>query len=97
PYVAVLAFPDPDAVWPTHAQERFRSTLAAAKDVVVLQTSAPSTKQKAGAALARRDDWLFRHADEAVVVWDGVDRAVGLQVRSLHDRVGEDDVWVVAP
>lgn len=97
PYVAVLAFPDPDAVWPSHSRERFRSLLAAAKETIVLQAASPATKQKAGAALARRDDWLFRHAHEAVAVWDGADRAVGLQVRSLHDRVGEDEVWVVAP
>jgi hypothetical protein len=62
-----------------------------------LQTKAPETKQKAGAALSRRDDWMFRHADEAIAVWDGADRAVGLLVRSLNDRVGEDDVWVIAP
>jgi ribonuclease HI len=97
PFVAVLAFPDFDAVWPAHARERFRDLLAAAKDTVVLQTKVPETKQKAGAALARRDDWMFRHADEAIAVWDGADRAVGILVRSLHDRVGEDEVWVVAP
>jgi ribonuclease HI len=97
PYVAVLAFPDPDAVWPSHSKERFRSLLDGAEAVVVLQDASPATKQKAGAALARRDDWLFRHADEAIAVWDGQDRAVGMLVRSLHDRVGEDDVWVIAP
>ena len=97
PFTAVLAFPDPDSVWPSQSRERFRSLLAAAKDVVVLQAKAAETKQKAGAALARRDDWMFRHADEAIAVWDGADRAVGLLVRSLNDRVGEDEVWVVAP
>jgi ribonuclease HI/uncharacterized phage-like protein YoqJ len=97
PYVAVLAFPEPEKVWPAHSQERYRALLDAAADKVVLQSRAPETKQKAGAALARRDDWMFRHADEAIAVWDGADRAVGLLVRSLHDRVGEDDVWVVAP
>ena len=97
PYVAVLAFPEPDKVWPAHARERYAGLVAGAKDVVVLQDRSPETKQKAGAALARRDDWLFRHAHEAIAVWDGADRAVGLLVRSLHDRVGEDEVWVVAP
>ena len=97
PFVAVLAFPDPDAVWPVHARKHFRELLAAAKDTVVLQADSPQTKQKAGAALARRDDWMFRHADEAIAVWDGAERAVGLLVRSLNDRVGEDEVWVVAP
>jgi len=97
PYVAVLAFPDPDAVWPAHSRERFRALLEGARSTVLLQMRSPETKQKAGAALARRDDWMFRHADEAIAVWDGADRAVGLLVRSLNDRVGEDDVWVVAP
>ncbi len=97
PFVAVLAYPDPDRVWPPASAERYRTLLAAADDVVVMQRESPTTKQKAGAALARRDDWLFRVADEAVAVWDGEDRAVGLLVRSLHDRVGEDDVWVLAP
>ncbi len=97
PFVAVLAYPDPDAVWPAHSRERFREILALAQDTLVLQSKAPETKQKAGAALARRDDWMFRHADEAIAVWDGADRAVGLLVRSLNDRVGEDEVWVVAP
>lgn len=97
PYVAVLAFPDPDAVWPAHSRERFRSLLAGAASTVVLQAASPETKQKAGAALSRRDDWLFRHTEEAIAVWDGADRVVGLLVRSLNDRVGEDDVWVIAP
>ena len=44
----------------------------------------------------RRDAWLARHADEAVVVWDGDDARVGRQVRSLQDQLG-DDVWVVTP
>ena len=84
-------------MWPVHARKHFRELLAAAKDTVVLQADSPQTKQKAGAALARRDDWMFRHADEAIAVWDGAERAVGLLVRSLNDRVGEDEVWVVAP
>ena len=60
-------------------------------------SKAPETKQKAGAALARRDAWMFRHADEGIAVWDGVDPAVGKAVRSLQDHVGEDEVWLLEP
>ncbi len=97
PFVAVLAFPDPDAVWPPPSKERFRDLLAAAHSTVLLQASAPESKQKAGAALARRDAWLYRHADEAVVVWDKSDPIVGRMVRSLHDHLGEDEVWLLEP
>ena len=45
--------------------------------------------------MARRDDWLARHVDAAVVVWDGVDDAVGRQYRSLVDHLGHDAVDVV--
>jgi uncharacterized phage-like protein YoqJ len=97
PYVAVLAFPDPDSVWPASSKARFRALLDGAASTVLLQAKAPETKQKAGAALSRRDAWLFRHADEGIVVWDGADPIVGRAVRSLQDHVGEDEVWLLAP
>ena len=97
PYVAVLAFPGQDAVWPADARERFARLLDKADAQVLLQSKAPRGKQAAVAALTRRDAWLARHAAEAVVVWDGDDAPVGRLVRSLRDHVGEDDVWVVDP
>ena len=97
PYVAVLAFPDQDGPWPAPAKERYRRLLGGARSQVLLQAKAPDSRQAAGAALARRDAWLARHAHEAVVVWDGDDPAVGRQVRSLRDRLGEEEVWVVEP
>ena len=97
PYVAVLAFPDPDAVWPAASRERFRDLLAGAASTVLLQMKAPESKQKAGAALSRRDAWLYRHADEGLAVWDGTDPIVGRMVRSLQDHVGEDEVWLLTP
>ncbi|MBW3651944.1 MAG: ribonuclease HI [Actinobacteria bacterium] len=97
PYVAVLAYPDPATVWPAPAQERFAALLAGAAGTVLLQTKRPQSKQQAGAALSRRDAWLYRHADEALVVWDGVDETVGRMVRSLQDHLGEEEVWVVPP
>ena len=51
----------------------------------------------AGTALSRRDAFLARHANEAIVVWDGEDDLVGRQVRSLRDHLGEEEVWVVVP
>ncbi|MEJ7583997.1 MAG: hypothetical protein WKF43_07895 [Acidimicrobiales bacterium] len=62
---------------------------------MLLQAKAPESKQSAGMALRRRD-LLACHAHEAVVVWTQ-DAAVGSQVRSLRDHLGEEDVWVVEP
>ena len=95
PLVAVLAFPDQESKWPRATQERFRGLVDGARDRIVLQSRAPQTKQQAGAALARRDAWLARHAHEALLVWDGDDEWVGRLVRSFQDHLGEEDVWVV--
>jgi uncharacterized phage-like protein YoqJ len=97
PYTAVLAFPAFHAPWSAVAKERFTALLRGAAGEVVLQKDVPDTKQKAGAALGRRDAFLARSADEAIVVWDGEDDQVGRLVRSLEDHVGQDEVWVVAP
>jgi ribonuclease HI len=97
PFVAVLPYPEPDSVWPAASRARFRHLLDDASGEVVLQSKAPTSKQQAGGALARRDAWLARHADEAIAVWDGTDAAVGKQVRSLQDSVGEDEVWLLNP
>jgi uncharacterized phage-like protein YoqJ len=97
PFVAVLPYPDQESVWPAESRDRYANLLGQAAGEIVLQAHTPETKQKAGAALARRDAWLARHAAEAVVVWDGDDANVGRLVRSLRDHVGEEQVWVVAP
>jgi ribonuclease HI/uncharacterized phage-like protein YoqJ len=97
PYVAVLPYPDPDSVWPAPSRARFRELLAGAKGQVVLQAKAPPSRQQAGAALRRRDAWLARNADEAVVVWDEDDADVGRLVSSLRDALGEEEVWVIPP
>jgi ribonuclease HI/uncharacterized phage-like protein YoqJ len=96
PLVAVLPYPDPDSVWPAESQARFEALIGVAREVVVLQKKVPESKQKAGAALARRDAWLVRNVDEALLVWDGEDAALGRLFRSLEDRLG-DDVWVIDP
>ncbi|MBV8957831.1 MAG: hypothetical protein JO087_03610 [Actinobacteria bacterium] len=97
PFVAVLPYPDPDSVWPAASRARFRELVDNASGVVVLQNNAPTSKQQAGGALARRDAWLARHADEAIAVWDGDDAIVRKQVRSLQDAIGEADVWLLNP
>jgi ribonuclease HI/uncharacterized phage-like protein YoqJ len=97
PYVAVLPFPDQEAYWPVPSRLRYLNLLTKARSSVLLQARAPESKAKAAAAFARRDAWLARHADEAVVVWDGRDELVGRSVRSLQDHLGEDEVWIVEP
>ncbi len=97
PFVAVLPYPDPDAVWPAESRRRFRQLLDQAASTIVVEQKKPATKQLAGAALRRRDAWIARHASEAIVVWDGADPAVGRTVRSLQDALGEDEVWVTPP
>ena len=96
PLAVVLPYPDPQSVWPAASQARFADLVAQATQVVVLQRRAPTSKQQAGAALARRDAWLARHAAEAVLVWDRTDAALGKLLRSLEDHLGED-VWVLDP
>ena len=97
PYVAVLPYPDADSVWPESSRARFQELVAGAKGQVLLQAKAPPSRQQAGAALRRRDAWMARNADEAVVVWDEDDADIGRLVRSLRDALGEEEVWVIRP
>ncbi len=97
PYTAVLAFPDQEAVWPEARRRRYRELLGDASGQVVLQAAKPATKQQAGVALGRRNAWLARNAEEAVVVWDGKDTAVGSLARSFQDALGETEVWLLEP
>lgn len=97
PYVAVLAFPRLDERWPEESRRRFRQLLESAAETVTLQNVSPDSTAKVAAAFRRRDAWLGRHADEAVVVWDEGDALVGKQVRTLQDELGEEEVWLVSP
>ena len=97
PFYAVLPYPAPESVWPKAAQESYRKLLESADGQILLQRKKPESRLQAGAALARRDAWLARNADEAVAVWNGEDAALGKLVRTLRDHVGEDDVWIVPP
>jgi len=97
PYVAVLPYPAMESVWRPEAQEHHRSLLGGAREVVTVGRKAPATKQEAGAALGRRNDWLARHARDALVVWDGRDEATARQVKALESRLGSDNVQLVEP
>jgi uncharacterized phage-like protein YoqJ len=97
PLVAVLPFPEPDKPWPKDARARFAGLVDAAEVALTLEKKVPATKQLAGAALARRDAWLARQVDAAVVVWDQDDEVVGRLVRSLEDHLGPEHVLLVQP
>lgn len=92
PLVAVLPFPDPDSPWPESSRRRFRQLCDAAEVVVTLERKVPDTKAKVGGALRRRDAWLARNLDEAIVVWDGKETFTGRLVKTLREQLG-DDVW----
>jgi ribonuclease HI/uncharacterized phage-like protein YoqJ len=97
PFVAVQPYPAPEKVWPAESQRRYAELLRMAAAVVLLERKEPKTKQLAAAALSRRDGWLARNVDEAIVVWDGLDELVGRVVRRLRERLGEEEVWVLEP
>ena len=97
PVVAVLPYPEPDSPWPPESRRRFAGLVAQAKKSITLDRKAPTSKQGAGIALGKRDDWLAGQVDAAVVVWDQEDRTVGRLVQVLEDRLGPDQVLLVQP
>ncbi len=96
PYVAVQPFPAPESQWPSSTKDHYAELIRHADAAVLLERTVPDSKQKFGGAMARRDGWLAKHADEAVVVWDGKDPSLGKLVRTLEEKLG-DDVWIVGP
>lgn len=97
PFVAVLAYPEFDSMWPAQSRRRFRELMGEAHSSIVLQKSRPPDRSQAGAAQNRRDAWIRRHAAEAIVVWDGENDAVARTVRTLSADLGEEMVWIVDP
>ncbi len=92
PLVAVLPFPDADKPWPDASRRRFAQLREAAVTEVLLERKLPETTAKVAGSLRRRDAWLAKNLDEAIVVWDGEEPFVGRLVGTLRDRLG-DDVW----
>ena len=97
PYVAVLPYPEPDRPWSDDNRRRFAELVAAARSVVTLEKKRPDSRADFRNSLARRDGWLAANVDEAVLVWDGEDRSLAELNRKLVKRLGEEEVWVIAP
>jgi ribonuclease HI len=97
PFIAVLPFPGMEKVWSAPLRRHFDELSGKARSVVTLEKKVPADKGAAGQALRRRDGWLTRAADEAVLVLgeDG-DGSLAKLRRSLDDHFG-DDLWVVEP
>ncbi len=96
PHVAVLPFPDAEAMWPQESQARFRRLRDAAIEVRTLRTDTPTSRQEAGKAIGSRDATVARWADEAIVVSDGSAEAERT-AKALERAVGEAEVWRLDP
>ncbi len=96
PYIAVLPFPGVDKRWPEASRQRFRRLRSGAREVVLVGSEEPRTKEQFAKAMRKRDDWLGRHGDEAVVVWDGRDPGVARAVKRFEKAFGED-LWILEP
>ncbi len=92
PLVAVLPFPDADSPWPEASRRRFAQVRKAAAVELLLERKVPDSKAKIAGSLRRRDAWLARNLDEALVLWNGVEPFVDRLVKTLQDHLG-DDVW----
>ncbi len=96
PYIAVLPFPGVDRRWPEASRRRFRRLSDGAREVVIVGEREPRSKEQFAKAMRKRDDWLGRHGDEAVVVWDGTDPGVARAVKRFENAFGED-LWILEP
>lgn len=92
PLVVVLPFPDPDKPWPDNSRRQFARLRDEAVAEVLLERKVPDSKAKVAGSLRRRDAWLARNLDEAVVVGAGQDQFVDRLAKTLRDHLG-DDVW----
>ena len=97
PYEAILPFPDPDSRWPDGSRAHFQRLVAGARRVKTLERKVPDSNHKLAGSFRRRESWLRSTADEAIVVWDGKDGALGKSVRSLQKDLGEENVWIIDP
>ncbi len=96
PYVAVLPFPDPDARWPADVRRRFVELLDGAAVAITLESRQPKSAGQVSQSLSRRDGWLRKNVDEAIIVWDGSGGWVEQTWRAF-DNALDGEVWVVDP
>lgn len=88
PYVAVLPFPDPHRRSGATDRARFLDLMDRARQAVVLEKQEPLDKLEFAATMTRRDAWLARVADEALLVWDEVDERFAKLHKGLDDHLG---------
>ena len=96
PFVAVLAFEGMDERWPRPSRHRFAELRAAADAQFVLGGGPPPDGEAFGKAIRRRDTWLARNCDEAVLVRRTDDRTLASVHRQLETAL-DGDVWVIEP
>jgi hypothetical protein len=89
--VAVLPWPDPQATLRSADRSAFAELLERVADTVVLESKAPSDADGRSQALARRDGWLAKVADGALLVRRG-DTTEGRALLRRFGRLG-DEVW----
>ena len=97
PFVATPAHPGFDRVWPESSRARYRELLDKAVEEIVFENRAPATKQLAGAMASRRDAWLAKSVDEAIVVHDGEDERTEKILAALVMQLGDDNVLQLHP
>jgi ribonuclease HI len=97
PFVAVPAYASFDSVWPAPSRERYADLVAKAVEEVVFDARPPTSKQMAGSTTARRDAWLARNAQDAIVVHDGEDERTEKLLASLVVQLGDEHVLQLHP
>ncbi len=88
PFVAVLPFPDPHLRAPATDRGRVADLLGRAREVVTLEKKQPEDREGFAKAMARRDSWLARAADEAILVWDEDDPRFSRLHKDLDAQLG---------
>lgn len=92
PFALALAHRGVDAVWSAATRERFNALREKALVEVVFDDRKPTSKQQAGAMASRRDAWLAKNVDEAVVVHDGEDDRTEKTLAALTVQLGDDHI-----
>ena len=92
PYVVVLPYPDPTAGWPERERARFQAACAAARSVVTLEKQRPADVEGRRKALTRRDGWLRKVSDAAIVLTDGHYPEAEVALHRFEQALGES-VW----
>ena len=97
PFVAAPAHEGLEGAWPKDSRDRYAELVERALATVVFEARRPSSKQQAGAMASRRDAWLARSVDEAIVVHDGDDERTEKVLAGLVVQLGDENVLQLHP